>query len=59
MNEIYIVMDADFTGAETIIGIFDDKAQAKLFLAEYVLDNNNVHSNSIELIQREVEVSHK
>lgn len=55
MNEIYLVIDTtNSTGSESIKGIFAEKKEAKLFLADYVLENNNVFSDYIELEKFEV-----
>lgn len=58
MNEIYMVIDSTNHGdSNAIKGIFDDKKQAKLFLADYVLENDNVDSEFLEIVKREVTIT--
>ncbi|MGN8647914.1 hypothetical protein ACTNEO_05165 [Gracilibacillus sp. HCP3S3_G5_1] len=58
MNEIYLVIDiSDESGSEAIKGIFDDKQKAKIFLADYVLENNGIDSSDLELVKKKVEVN--
>lgn len=58
MNEIYLVIDStNYGNSNAIRGIFDDKTTAKLFLADYVLENDNVDSEFLELVKSEVTIS--
>lgn len=58
MNEIYLVIDSnDRSDSGIIKGIFDDKTAAKLFLADYVLENERIDSDFLELVKQEVTVS--
>lgn len=53
-TRIYIVIDSTkVTGEESIKGVFYNKQDAKLFLADYVLENE-VDTDCIDLVEREV-----
>ncbi|MDM8100967.1 hypothetical protein [Oceanobacillus oncorhynchi] len=55
MNVIYLVIDStDCSDSVIIKGVFKDKREAKLFVADYVLENDGVDSDYLELVKKEV-----
>lgn len=56
--DVWLVVDSQTeSGAVAVKGIFDSEQQAKLFLADYVLENAvNIDASFLELVQRKVEV---
>lgn len=53
---IWIVMDNNKSGGpDSIKGIFANKLEAKVFVAEYVLDNG-LNTDHLHFIERQIEV---
>lgn len=56
--KIFIVMDTtEDTGRESIIGVFESLENAKIALADYVLDEkvDNIDSSCVDIIECEVQ----
>ncbi len=55
-NEVWIVINTEQNvGAESIIGLFENKGQAINFIGEYVL-KNEIDTSYLELVKKKVEV---
>ncbi len=55
-NIVYIVMDTTHrSGANSIIGTFADHNNAKLFLAEYVLENESRSTGNLDIVKQEIQ----
>lgn len=55
MTKLQLVFDEDKCGSEGIIGVFDTTLDAKVAIAEYVLDNpGNVEMKILEITMGEV-----
>lgn len=53
-NEVYIVMDnEETTGSESILGVFEREVDAKLFVADYVLDKE-INTCYLSLTRKEI-----
>ncbi len=56
-TSIYIVMDSSRNnGPSSIVAVFSDHDNAKLFLADYVLEKN-VYTNELSIVEKEVETA--
>ncbi|MCC2248828.1 hypothetical protein JUJ52_02495 [Virgibacillus sp. AGTR] len=54
---VWLVIDmAESTGSQIVKGIFDSEQKAKLFIADYVLEECG-SGDDIELIKKKVEVT--
>ncbi len=54
-NIVYIVTDSsNGKGSKSIVGVFSDKNNAKLFLADYVLEND-LYTSDIDIVRQEVQ----
>ena len=53
--KVHIVMYTyEHTGSESILGVFSNKDDAKMFIANFVL-MNSVHTQYLEIVEREIE----
>lgn len=55
MNKLFLVFDDDNCGTDGILGVFADRQEAKIAIADYVLENpGNVEMKILEITVGEV-----